>query len=469
MGMEGQEKLTEFVEKFSWEQVPDNVRRWARMAFFDTIGATLAGSGMEQVQKTAAALGIRLNQSVADGESGVTIWGYGYRAGGIFDGIFLNGVSAHSCEYNDLIFGQPGHPSAVLVPVVFGLGEKLHRSAKEVLEAYICGLEVFGRINSAWMPEHHERGFHSTGTAGIVSAAVAAGKLLKLSREELTHACSLAGTFACGLRGNLGYTGNSLHVGNAAFGGTRAACYARAGIRANPELLEMENGYFQAFGGRKDKWKEQMELLGSVSIFEKPGLLLKRYPVCYSAFGAIEAAEALIRKFQIREGEIEQIWCLTSPNHYQSLPSRWPDSIYGQRFCIPFCVCWILSGGSADVESFSGEHFQDPRLLKLRDKLVYDVDPLQAGRRDFGSTLVRIRLTDGAMPEHRSCLDPQDRVENWNEDVWKKKINHCCRDFLGREGIAGLWKEYYAFESIEDIAVWIRQRFCNSSGLMLIR
>ena len=287
---------------------------------------------------------------------------------------------------------------------------------------------------------------------------------MKLSIDELSHACSLAGAFACGLRGNLGYTGNSLHVGNAAFGGVRAACYARAGIRANPNLLEMENGYFQAFGGSKGKWKEQMELLGSVSVFERPGILLKRYPVCYSTFQAIEAAETLIQKFKIRSEEIEQIWCLTSPNHYRSLPYQWPDSIYGQRFCIPFCVCWILSGGTVDAKSLSEEHFQDPGLLRLRDKLVYDVDPLQARRRDFGSTLVRIRRMDGTLLEQRTYPDSQDRVENWSEDMWKRKIEHCCQDFLDSEGMAGLWEEYYAFEDIDDVSVWIRQRFWKRNG-----
>lgn len=458
-----QEKLIDFVERFSWEQIPEARRKWARMTFFDTIGAALAGAKMEQVEKAASALGIKL-KAIGGGASGITILGYGSSDAGIFDGIFLNGVSAHSCEYNDLIFGQPGHPSAVIVPVVLGLGEKFHRSAKEILEAYVCGLEVFGRINAALMPDHHERGFHSTSTVGVIGAAVAAGKLLKLDRGKLLYACSLAGTFACGLRGNMGYTGNSLHVGNAASGGARAACYAQEGIRANPHLLQMPKGYFLAFGGQEKSWKEQMELLGKVSVFEKPGLLLKRYPACYSTFQAIEATEVLTRKFRIREEEIKQIWCLTSPNHYQSLPAQWPDSVYGQRFCIPFCVCWVLKGGKVDLKSFSEEHVRDTGLQMLRDKVVYGVDRTQEGRRDFGSTLVRICLTDGTLLEQRAYLNACDRVEHWSEDAWKEKMKDCCQDFLGKEGMTDLWKEYGTFEEIDDISMWIKQRFSKGES-----
>ena len=234
-------RIHEFVFDFSWNKAGEKICELAERAFIDTIAAMFAGVSSEQVRRTSAALEIDLSKK-GDLDS-PTIIGFGHKSVTLSEAVLLNGVLAHSCEYNDLFYKRPGHPSAVLVPVVLGLGEKLHKSGREVLEAYLCGLEVTGRVSESLMPDHHIKGFHSTSTVGIVGAAMAAGKLLKLSKKELLYAAGLACTFSCGLRGNLGYIANSLHVGNAASGGLKSALYAKAGIQTREDLMTMPEGY----------------------------------------------------------------------------------------------------------------------------------------------------------------------------------------------------------------------------------
>ncbi|MGM9521582.1 MAG: MmgE/PrpD family protein [Oscillospiraceae bacterium] len=451
-----EDRICSFISGFSIDAVPENIIRRGERSFFDTVAAAFSGAGMEQLINTAYAL--ELDISKADGE-GYTILGLGRRKLSLSDAVLLNAVSAHSCEYNDLFYCLPGHPSAVLIPVVLGLGEKLHKSGAEVLEAYICGFEVLGRVNRALMPEHHIRGFHSTSTAGIIGAAAAAAKLLRLEGDKLASALSIACTFACGLRGNFGYTVNSLHVGNAAMNGLRAALYAQSGIRANPGLVDMPGGYIDAFWGSLEKFSDELELLGKVSVFEDPGLLLKKYPTCYSTYQAIDAADMLVREEGICPHEIARAECLTSPNHYMSLPSEWPESVYGQRFCIPFCLAWVLNGGKVSAGSFAMPHFNDTQLIELKDKIYYAVDPGQEGETGFGSTKVTVYLKDGRVLSRRAYPEDKERVEGWSDSAFFEKLSACMSGSVKTEQLEALRGDVYRFTELEDIAVWLKNRF----------
>ena len=479
--MEIQQEIAGYVAAFSLRNVSEEIRECALRAFTDTVAAILLGAAMEQVQDVAKALDVKIKNSekltepaekagfvkAAEGigETGAvkdrtpTVLGYGHCQAVLTDAVLLNAVSAHSCEYNDLFYGLPGHPSAVLAPVVLGLGERLHKSGYEVLEAYICGFEVLGRINEALMPEHHIRGFHSTSTAGIIGAAMAAGKLLGMTDEELINTCSMACTFACGLRGNFGYTGNSLHVGNAAANGLRAALYVRSGIRAPKDLLDRPDGYIAAFAGNREKLGRLAGLLGKVSVFETPGLLLKKYPTCFSTYQAIEAARQFVREHPIRAEDIEQMECLSSPNHSMSLPSLWPGSIYEQRFCIPFCICWVLAGGRLSAAEFSKAHYEDARLYPFRAKLRYGEETAQRGDKGFGSTLLRVWGKAGQMWEYRTFPNPCERVEGWSEAALREKFDACCNAFFQEAELDRLWDSCRSLTKIEDIAKWLHEYF----------
>jgi len=56
------------------------------------------------------------------------------------------------------------------------------------------------RIGNGMGAKHYDRGWHMTSTFGRFGAAVAAGKLLGLSLDQMKQAIGLAGTQAAGLR-----------------------------------------------------------------------------------------------------------------------------------------------------------------------------------------------------------------------------------------------------------------------------
>merc|ERR1719171_3556 len=83
-----------------------------------------------------------------------------------------------------------GHPGAVIVPVVLTIGAQRKNTGKELLEAVAVGYDVSireaVRIREAGGPRKGSSGWCAPG------AAVAIGKLLKLTDEQMCHALGIS-------------------------------------------------------------------------------------------------------------------------------------------------------------------------------------------------------------------------------------------------------------------------------------
>ena len=62
----------------------------------------------------------------------------------------------------------------------------------KLLDAFLIGMEVACRLGVAIGHGHYARGWHITGTCGVVGAAVATGRLLGLDTVKMAHAIGIA-------------------------------------------------------------------------------------------------------------------------------------------------------------------------------------------------------------------------------------------------------------------------------------
>ena len=437
------EKIIAFVQEFSLEQTSREVLELAKRSLLDSAGVMTAGARQEQVALVESAFE---EMGEIDGSKNLFLFGKGWKKTGVPTAVFLNAVAAHSMEYNDLYYEMPGHPSAILGPVVFTLGEMLRRTGKEILEAYLPAFEIQCRINQALLPVHHQKGFHSTSTSGVVGAALAAGKLLRLSRQQMADAVSLACTSACGLRRNFGTYTNSIHAGLAAESGVRSAFFARRGITACRDLLTEPDGYFNAFYGNQNKWKLLLNQLGEVSCFVTPGLLLKKYPACYSVYQCVDAALALREKYEFRGEDISKVICFVPELTFQSLPGRKADSAYEGRFCVPYCTAAALVTGGLDESRFSQNTIQNPEIKRLVSNTDYQVPEELKGKRGYGFSRVEVVLKDGRSLAETAFPNPRERLENWSLSDLKKKFQSCC-------GVSapGMAEEFLSLETKDTV------------------
>src|SRR3546814_9595745 len=85
----------------------------------------------------------------------------------------LNGITSHVLDYDDTHLKTIIHPAGPVASALLALAEIRPLSGRDLLTALIVGIEVECRIGNAVYPDHYDRGWHITGTAGVFGAAAA--------------------------------------------------------------------------------------------------------------------------------------------------------------------------------------------------------------------------------------------------------------------------------------------------------
>src|SRR5690606_11330930 len=106
----------------------------------------------------------------------------------------LNGISSHVLDYDDTHLKTIIHPAGPVASAILAVSESRAISGRDFLTALVTGIEVECRIGNCVYPEHYDRGWHITGTAGVFGAAAATGKLLGLTQQQMVWAFGMAAT-----------------------------------------------------------------------------------------------------------------------------------------------------------------------------------------------------------------------------------------------------------------------------------
>jgi hypothetical protein len=113
---------------------------------------------------------------------------------------------------------------------------------QELHEAVAVGCELALRLAAVLGDGQRERGWSLAGANGAVGAAVAAGRLLGCSAEQLRNAIGLAATQPGGFAEPLDAAGRAQLAGKTACNGVEAALLARAGVTAAPAAIAGRRG-----------------------------------------------------------------------------------------------------------------------------------------------------------------------------------------------------------------------------------
>src|SRR4051812_21016662 len=195
------QEVVSFVSKTHYRDIAPEVIALARGFILDGLGVIVAGS----TEKGSRILHGYIRAMRGGGEA--TVLGARFSAPAA-KAALANGASGHAMDYDDTqlstskesVYGLLTHPTTPVLSAVLAIGERERISGKELLLAYILGVEVECRIADAIDPRHYQGGFHSTATIGGLGAAMAAGKILRLKEEPLLRTMGLAASMASGLR-----------------------------------------------------------------------------------------------------------------------------------------------------------------------------------------------------------------------------------------------------------------------------
>src|SRR5882672_2984181 len=237
------EKMAGFIVATKYEHIPRDAVEKAKRTALDCLGATLAGVS-DPVSQTITGYATKLG-----GPSQASLFGAGLKVS-VADAALVNGCIAHALDYDDCGV-KIGHPSVLVLPAVLSLGEHLSVSGRDILTAYILGLEVEGKLAlHADFKLMQARLNHQT-WYGSIGAAAACVKLLRLEVPKTRMALGIAANFACGLSANHGSMAGAMAAGNACRNGVTAALMAQEGITANPQHYRGEERFLRHAGGRR--------------------------------------------------------------------------------------------------------------------------------------------------------------------------------------------------------------------------
>lgn len=160
----------------------------------------------------------------------------------------VHAFSSNILDYDDTHWPTGIHPAGTVASALVAWASQTVVSGEDFLHAFLLGMEVECRIGLAVSPGHYERGWHITATCGVFGAALAVGRLMRLSPQQMAWAIGHAATQSGGLVASLGTMAKSLNIAHAARNGLVAAQFARHGITANDRVLETRFGFSEVMG-----------------------------------------------------------------------------------------------------------------------------------------------------------------------------------------------------------------------------
>jgi 2-methylcitrate dehydratase PrpD len=139
---------------------------------------------------------------------------------------------------------------------------------------------VLGRVR-------YQRGFHQTATAGAIGATVAAGRLYRLTTNQMRNALSLVATRASGLKSQFGTMGKPFNAGIAAANGVEAANFAKRGFVSCEDGIAGAQGFVATHSDGPDTESARLEPPPQRWIFEDNKY--KLHACCHGTHAMIEA------------------------------------------------------------------------------------------------------------------------------------------------------------------------------------
>ena len=344
---------------------PAEARDRAAGAVLDTIGVILAGAGEPASQ---------IVQRVVAAEGGTACRVFGASASASATGAALaNGTAAHALDYDDMCFVSLAHPSAPLVPAAFAAAEVAKASGAALLDAYVVGFEVEGRLGALMNPRHYQRGWHCTSTLGTIGAAAAASRLLGLDAEATGHALAIAASEASGLKENFGTMVKPLHAGLAARNGVLAALLARDGMTASGHALDGPQGFLRAMDSQGTAIAGAIADLGSRWEIIDTGITVKLYPSCAGTHPSLDVILDMRRQHGFNAGDVERIDIEVDSITPTVLIYNRPATDLEAKFSMPFCAAAAVVDGHVGLETFEASHLTDPAITSLMDRVTMSV------------------------------------------------------------------------------------------------
>ncbi len=365
----------------------------------------------------------------------------------------LNAVFGHVMDMDDVHNASITHLAVITVPTAFALGQKLHKSGRDVIEAVAAGYEAGARIGETINPSSYKY-WHTTAAVGAFSSGVTAAKLLELNEEQTVNCLGSAGTQAAGLWEFLasGSMSKVLHTANANLCGLRAAELAKLGFTGAPTILEGSRAFVQALAPEYD--------LGCLTKGYGQGYRItensfKPYACCRHTHSANYCIEKILSAHNLDAEDIVSITDDTYSTAVQTTNNPYPENPYAAKFSLQFCIAASIVLRDLSDRTFTVENINNPQIRSLMDKIKINVskqlddefrqDPNQWSHR------LTIVLKNGESITEQVDYPIGDFKNPFDWQMADRKFHLLTDDRIGKEQSDALLEQLHRLESVTDI------------------
>jgi 2-methylcitrate dehydratase PrpD len=340
--------LAAFAATLQFADIPPSVIRRAEDLFLDWAGSALAGKGarpVEAIEAFARRMG---------GEGGRAEVLISRRRASPYFAAMVNAAASHFAEQDDVHNGSVLHPAAVVFPVVLAIAQQDGLSGRDLLTAAVAGYEVGIRVGE-FLGRSHYKVFHTTGTAGTLAAAAAAGRLLGLSTAQMLDAFGSAGTQAAGLWEFLRDAADSkqLHTAKAASNGLLAAYLAKDGFTGAQRILEGPQGLAAGMSSDADPARLTDRLGSRWALVETS---FKFHASCRHTHPAADALLAVMIEHDLRADDVASVTAHVHQGAIDVLgPVVDPKTVHQAKFSMGTVLGLIALHRSAGLGEFAGQ------------------------------------------------------------------------------------------------------------------
>lgn len=432
-------RLTRLYEEWDEDALTATSVATAKMGILDCVGCIVGGSRTETaaiVRQLAREQGVALQALVL---------GTDLRLAAPLAAL-ANGVAGHVLDYDDMSSTMLAHPSVFLTPAVLALSETHGRSGRQALSAYITGFEVGSHFGRAMIPRHYEAGWHATSSLGVFGAAAAASRLLGLTAQQMLNALAIAASNVAGLRANFGTMTKSLHAGQAAEGGVRAALLSSRGFTANRAIFDAPGGFFSTYGAGAQPRQAPPSLEIDAS-----GIGIKPYACCGAGVSLIDAAIDIRDAHAPRADDIACVEALVAEMATSIMPFRAANGSLQAKYCLEYCAAVALLDGKGGMAQFEDERVLRADVQELVKRVGVRSDKRMAqGAGKFGVEL-KVRLHDGKVLQTQLELPRGHPRRPVAEEALVAKFLECAGPVLGEARAREAAGRLESFEKVPDV------------------
>ena len=361
---------------------------------------------------------------------------------------FVNAISANLLDFDDTHLDTIIHPAAPVAAPVLALAQARGFPGRDVLTAFVLGVEVECRVGNAVSPGHYARGWHITSTCGVFGAAAACARLLGLPADRISNAIGIAASQSAGIVENLPSAAKNVSVGNAARNGLFAALLAAEGYSASPRAIEGPLGWARAMGDEPDLAR----LTGGLGkTWEIAKNTYKPYPAGIVFHAVIDACFALRERLGPRIADIASVTVQGSA----LLLARGDRPVRNERdarVSIHHCAACALLLGTAGVTEFSEASVFRPDLVSFRQKVRAALD----GSLPDGAARVAIQLASGETLEEIVMAAKGSLADPLSDRAIEAKLRDCAR--LGKSDwdIDRIIDRVWRIDTLDDVSSLMR-------------